>query len=161
MLEFYEGDKMNYKDTLFNHLQAIIGKQLTDLHLACEMMMFSFDEFALHTQCLTRIIHEEDVLVTTLDYHNWDGEDDKNNDEWYFVKQYKESIVGGIVTSINVSSLYDVIIVLDNGIKIELINKNGYHHFDDESEQWRFFKSGDYSYPHITVYSKTVDIAVN
>ena len=152
---------MNYKDTLFNHLQAIIGKQLTDLHLACEMMMFSFDEFALHTQCLTRIIHEEDVLVTTLDYHNWDGEDDKNNDEWYFVKQYKESIVGGIVTSINVSSLYDVIIVLDNGIKIELINKNGYHHFDDESEQWRFFKSGDYSYPHITVYSKTVDIAVN
>ncbi len=161
MLEFYEGDKMNYKDTLFNHLQAIIGKQLTELHLACEMMMFSFGEFALHTQCLTRIIHEEDVLVTTLDYQNWDGEDDKNNDEWYFIKQYKESIVGGIVTSINVSSLYDVIIVLDNGIKIELINKNGYHHFDDESEQWRFFKAGDYSYPHITVYSKTVDIAVN
>ena len=161
MLGFYEGDKMNYKDKLFNHLQAIIGKQLTELHLACEMMMFSFDEFALHTQCLTRIIHEEDVLVTTLDYHNWDGKDDKNNDEWYFIKQYKESIVGGIVTSINVSSLYDVIIVLDNGIKIELINKNGYHHFDDESEQWRFFKPGDYSYPHITVYSKTVDIAVN
>ena len=157
----YTEDNMSYKNTLSDHFQAIVGKRLTDLHLACEMMMFSFEEFALHTQCLTRIISEEDILVTTLDYQNWDGEDDKNNDEWYFVEQYKESIVGGVVTSVNVSSLYDVIIALNNGIRVELINKNGHHHFDDECEQWRFFKVEDYSHPHITVYSKTVDIAVN
>ena len=157
----YKGDNMNYKDTLLDHFQAIIGKRLTDLHLACEMMMFSFEEFALHAQCLTRIIREDDILVTTLDYQNRDGEDDKNNDEWYFVKQYKEGIIGGVVTSVNVSSLYDVIIVLNNGIRIELINKNGYHHFDDECEQWRFFKAQDYFHPHVTVYSKTVDIAVD
>lgn len=152
---------MSYKDTLFNHFQAIIGKRLEELHLACEMMMFNFEEFALHAQCLTRIICEDDILVTTLDYQNWDHEVDKNNDEWYFVEQYKENIVGGIVTSVNVSSLYDVIIKMDNGIRIELFNKNGYHHFDEECEQWRLFKADDCSYPHITVYSKTVDITVN
>ena len=152
---------MNYKDTLFNHLQAIIGKQLTELHLACEMMMFSFDEFALHTQCLTRIIHEEDVLVTTLDYQSWDGETEKNNDEWYFVEQNRGKIVGGTVTSVKVNALHDVTIVLDNGISIELFVKNGYHHYDDKQEQWVFFKHHDHSYPFVTVCNKTVDIAVD
>ena len=152
---------MDYRDKLNEHLQIIIGKQLDSLHLACEMMMFSFEGYALHAQCLTRIIYENNILVTTFDYQNWDGKIEENNDEWYFVEQYREKIIGGVVTSVNVSSLYDVIIVLNNGIRIELINKNGYHHFDDECEQWRFFKVEDYSHPHITVYSKTVDIAVN
>ena len=150
---------MDCRNTLQKHFEVIIGKQFTDLHLACEMMMFTFGEYALHTQCLTRIIHENDILVTTLDYQNWDGEVDTNNDEWYFVEQHREKIVGGIVMSVDVSALHDVIVVLDNGIRIELIINNGYHHFDEECEQWRLFKIDDYSYPHITVYSKTVDIA--
>ena len=150
---------MNCKDTLLSHLQVIVGKRLTGLHLACEMMMFSFETFELHTQCLTRIIREDDILVTTLDYQNWDGKDSDNNDERYFADRYTESILDGIVTSVNVSLLYDVTVLLDNGIRIELINKNGYHHFDEECEQWRFFKVDDNSYPHITVYSKTVDIS--
>ena len=152
---------MDYRETLQNHFNVIVGKQLTELSLACEMMMFSFEEYEVHTQCLTRIICENDILVTTLDYQQWDGEVDANNDEWYFVNLYKDKIIDGTVTSATVSSLYDVTIVLDNGVVIELINKNGHHHYDEESEQWRFFKSGDYSYPHITVYSKTVDIAVD
>ena len=150
---------MVYRDTLQEYISVIVGKALTELHLACEMMMFSFGEYALHTQCLTRIIYDNDILVTTLDYQNWDGEVDTNNDEWYFVERYKDKIIGGIVISAKVSSLYDAIITLDNGIVIELINKNGHHHFDEESEQWRFFKVDDHSYPHITVYSKAVDVA--
>lgn len=150
---------MDCRDTLQKYFEVIVGQQFTDLHLACEMMMFTFGEYALDTQCLTRIIHENDILVTTLDYQNWDREVDTNNDEWYFVEQYREKIVGGIVMSVEVSALNDVMVVLNNGIRIELINKNGYHHFDDECEQWRLFKIDDYSYPHITVYSKTVDIA--
>ena len=78
---------------------------------------------------------------------------------WYFVEKYRAKIVGGIVTSVNVNSLHDVLIILDNGIRIELFVKSGYYHFDDEHEQWRFFKCHDYSSPHITVYSKTIDIA--
>ena len=150
---------MDCRDTLQNYFEVIVGQQFTDLHLACEMMMFTFGEYALHTQCLTRIVHENDILVTTLDYQNWDRKVDTNNDEWYFVEQYREKIVGGIVMSVKVSALKDVVVVLDSGIRIELINKNGYHHFDDECEQWRLFKIDDYSYPHITTYSKTVDIA--
>ena len=152
---------MDYRAILQKHFDIIVGKQLTDLHLACEMMMFSFEEYALYTQCLTRIICENDILVTTLDYQNWDGETDTNNDEWYFVEEYRDKIIGGIVTSVNVSSLYDVTIILNNGIRLELINKNGYHHFDDECEQWVFFKVDDHSFPFVTVYNKTVDIAEN
>ena len=152
---------MDYREILQKHLNVIVGKQLTELYLACEMMMFSFEEYALHTQCLTRIICKNDILVTTLDYQNWDGEIDTNNDEWYFVEQYRDKIIGGIVMSVSVSSFHDVTIILDNGIKIELINKNGYNHFDDECEQWRFFKVNTHSDPHITVYSKTIDIAVD
>ena len=152
---------MDYRETLQNHFNVIVGKQLTELHLACEMMMFSFEKYELHSQCLTRIICKNDVLVTTLDYQSWDGEIEENNDEWYFVKQNKDKIVGGTVTSVKVNALHDVTIVLDNSISIELFVKNGYHHFDDEQEQWVFFKHNDHSYPFITVYNKSVDIAVD
>ena len=147
---------MDYQDCLSKHLQSIVGKKLDMLTLACEMMCFNFDEFALHSLCLTRIIKGNDILVTTLDYQNWDGENDINNDEWYFVEKYKDTIEGGVVTSVKVSMLNDVEIILNNGIKIELFVKNGYHHFDEENEQWVFFKIDDESYPFITVLSKSV-----
>ena len=152
---------MDYQARLEEHLQIIVGKQLDALNMACEMMMFSFEKYELHSQCLTRIICKNDVLVTTLDYQSWDGEIEENNDEWYFVEQNKDKIVGGTVTSVKVNALHDVTIVLDNSISIELFVKNGYHHFDDEQEQWVFFKHNDHSYPFITVYNKSVDIAVD
>lgn len=150
---------MDNQANLKEYLQAIVGKQLDTLNLACEMMMFSFEEYALHAQCLTRIICENDILVATSDYQSWDGEVEANNDEWYFVEQHRAKIVGGKVTSVNVTPLHDVVISLDNGVRIELFIKNGYHHFADEQEQWILFKRHDHSYPFITVYSKTVDIA--
>ena len=152
---------MDYQAKLNEHLQVIVGKQLVALNMACEMMMFSFEKYELHTQCLTRIICDNDILVTTLDYQSWDGETEKNNDEWYFVEQNRGKIVGGTVTSVKVNALHDVTIVLDNGISIELFVKNGYHHYDDEQEQWVFFKHHDHSYPFVTVCNKTVDIAVD
>ncbi|MGN0814807.1 MAG: hypothetical protein ACI4MH_06225 [Candidatus Coproplasma sp.] len=150
---------MSHQVSLNNYLNSILGKRLESLNLACEMMMFNFGDYALHSLCLTRIIHEQDILVTTLDYQSWDGEVDTNNDEHYFVEKFKDKIVGGIVTSVKVSPLYDVEIIMDNGIRIELFIQNGYHHFEDEEEQWVFFKAGDHSYPYITVCNKTVDIA--
>ena len=152
---------MDYQAKLAKHLQIIVGKQLDAINLACEMMMFSFGEYELHAQCLTRIICENDVLVTTLDYQSWDGETEENNDEWYFIEQNRNKIVGGIVTSVTVNDLHDVSVILDNGIRIELFVKNGYHHFNDEQEQWVFFKHHNHSYPFITVYNKTVDITVD
>ena len=152
---------MEYQTKLNEHLQIIVGKQLDDLRLICEMMDFCFGDYALHALCHTRIISDNDILVTTLDYQSWDGEIEENNDEWYFVEQNRDKIVGGTVTSVNVNALHDITIVLDNSISIELFVKNGYQHFDDEQEQWVFFKHHDHSYPFITVYNKSVDIAVD
>ena len=157
---FY-GENMPYQDALNKYLQTIVGKRLDALNLACEMMMFNFEDYALHTLCLTRIIRDDDILVTTFDYQSWDGVNDTNNDERYFVEKYRDKIVGGTVTSVHVSAVFDVEIVLDSGVRIELFIKNGYHHFDDEQDQWMFFKQGDHSYPFITVRNKTVDIAEN
>ena len=84
---------------------------------------------------------------------------DTNNDEWYFVEKYESKIVGGIITSVNVTPLYDVVITMDNGVRIELYINNGYHHFDSKHEQWVFFKRHDHSHPFITVFNKTVNIA--
>ena len=152
---------MNYQTKLNEQLQIIVGKRLDDLHLVCELMSFSFEEYAFHALGLTRIIHENDILVTTIDYLNWDEETDTNNDEWYFVEQYRNKIIGGTVISANVSPLHDVVIILDNGIRIETYIKNGYHHYDDECEQWCLFKVDDHSHPFITVCNKTVDIATD
>ena len=152
---------MNYQTDLKKYLQVIVGKRLDSLSLACEMMMFNFGEYALHAECLTRIIYEDDILVTTLDYQIWDGKVEENNDEWYFVKQYKSKIVGGVVISVEINSVHDVVIVLDNGIRIELFIRNGHNHFDDECLQWSFFKVHERSYPFVAVYNKKVDIAKN
>ena len=94
----------------------ILGKKLDDLNLVCEMMMFSFGKLELHAQCFTRIVKNGDILATTQDYQSWDGATDTNNDEWYFIKQYKDEIIGGAVQSIQISPAKDVLIKLDNGV---------------------------------------------
>ena len=109
---------MSYQSTLNEYLQVIVGKKLEKLNLACEMMMFSFEDYAFHALGLTRIIKDNDILVTTLDYQNWDRENDENNDESYFVKKHRDKIEGGVVISVSVTPLYDVEIVMDNGIKM-------------------------------------------
>ena len=152
---------MDYQNKLNAYLQKIVGKRLDDLRFVCEVMLFTFEEYALHALCHTRIIRDKDILATTLDYQNWDCEKETNNDEWYFIYKYKDEIVGGVVTHVEVNCCHDVVVTLDKGIRIEMYIKNGYHHFDDECEQWVFFKVDDHSFPFVTVYNKTVDIAEN
>lgn len=64
------------------------------------MLMFHFGNYALHTQCLTRIVKNNDILVTTQDYQSWDGEESENNDEWHNLDKFEPVIVGGKVTSV-------------------------------------------------------------
>ena len=152
---------MDKGNGLNEYLRAIEGTCLDDLNLACEMMTFSFGDYELHAQCFTRIVGENDILVTTADYQNWDGATEANNDEWHFVAKYKSQIVGGVVESVQVSAVHDVMIWLDNGVRIELFITNGYSHYGEDQEQWVFFKREDDSYPFITVNGKTVDIVTN
>lgn len=141
-----------------SRMNVIKGKRLNRLGLACQMMTFEFGEYALHAQGLTRIIKDDDILVTTWDYQSWDGECSKNNDEWYFVEKYRDEIVGGKVLSAEVSRVHDVRIELDNGVVIEVFVANGYSHFDEDNEQWRFFEIGKTDRPHLVVYGKSVEM---
>ena len=147
-------------------VSKIIGLHLTNVHLACEMMLFNFEQYSLHTQCLTRIIKNNDILVTTLDYQSWDGESSENNDEWFNLEKCKPEIEGGEVLDVKLSPLNDLIITLNNGITIEIFIQNSYAHFDDEHEQYRFFEYGTDDEPeeekdlrpHYVVYSKHIDL---
>ncbi|MBR6801996.1 MAG: hypothetical protein IKM61_09620 [Eubacteriaceae bacterium] len=140
-------------------INDIVGKRLDDLSLACEMMMFSFGEYSLHSQCLTRIVMNDEIITTTSDYQSWDGVNAENNDEWYFVGKYKDMIIGGTVLSVRVNPLHDVVICMDNGVRIELFISDGLYHFGEDNEQWVFFRRHDHSFPFVTVYAKSVDIA--
>ncbi len=147
-------------------ITKIIGLKLTGVHLACEMMLFNFEQYAIHSQCLTRIVKNDDILVTTLDYQSWDGECNENNDEWFNLDKFKSEIEGGKVLAIKLSPLKDLTITLDNDITIEAFIQNSYSHYDDEHEQYRFFEAEEdnetdeqkESRPHYVVYSKHIDL---
>lgn len=150
---------MGNTKALHECVAELVGRRLEDLQLACEMMMFRFGELSLHAQCLTRIFHGERILTTTYDYQSWDGVCAENNDEWYFVEQYRELITGGTVVSAQCSCCNDLTIHLDNAISIQLLISNGEHHFGEEQEQWVLFKPHDQTHPFVTVYSRSVEIA--
>lgn len=129
--------------------------------------MFTFEKYAIHTQSLTRIINADDILVTTCDYQSWDGEISENNDEWYNVNKYKSIILNGKVTSVKLSPLYDLQITMDNRITIQILIENGYAHYDEEREQYRFFEIAqengaeeqESNRKHYVIYSKHIEIA--
>ncbi|MDE7084253.1 MAG: hypothetical protein K2O81_03325 [Clostridia bacterium] len=150
---------------LKNVLNEIVGLRLTDVHPVCEMMVFSFERYSLHSQCLTRIIKNNDILVTTLDYQSWDGEITENNDEWFNLDKFKPEIEGGTVLSVKLSPLNDLVITMNNGIVIEVYIQNSHTHFDDEHEQYRFFehstddetKGQKRLQPHYVVFNKNIE----
>lgn len=154
---------------LNNVISKIVGLRFTDVGWACNTLLFNFGgndvKYAIHAQCFTRIIKNNDILVTTIDWNSWDGEHDENNDYLYNLKKFKPDIEGGMVVSVEVNALFDVIIKLDNGVIIQLFIGNSYQHYDDEWEQYRFFESysDDEDYesenpPHYVVYSKHIEI---
>ncbi len=145
-------------------MQNIVGLKLNAIRYACEMLMFNFERYTIHSQCLTRIIKDDDILLTTLDYQSWDGEHEENNDEYYNLAKYKSEIEGGKVLFVEVNPLCDVIIALDNEITIQILIQCSYAHYVEENEQYRFFKVSDDETenkklpPHYVVYSKHIEI---
>ena len=145
-------------------IKKIVGLKLDAIRYACEMLMFDFEQYALHVQCLTRIIKENDILLTTLDYQSWDGEHEENNDEYYNLARFKTKIEGGKVLSVEVNPLCDIFIALDNGVTIQILIQNSYAHYDEDNEQYRFFEASDDEtkderlQPHYVVYNKHIEI---
>lgn len=145
-------------------IQNIAGLKLDAIGYACEMLTFNFERYAIHAQCLTRIIKDDDILVTTLDYQSWDGEHNENNDEYYNLAKYKSEIEGRKVLSVQVNPLCDIMITLENALTIQILIENSYAHYDEEHEQYRFFEVTDDETnneklpPHYVVYSKHIEV---
>ena len=139
-----------------NYLELLIGRSLDSVNLACEMLMFAFGDISLHSQCFTRIMLKERVLLTTLDYHNWDGETDTNNDEWYNLSRYKNSIINNKVVKAELTETNDVFIWLENDIQIQMFIANGSPHYEEDNEQWRIFENNNEDSSHIVVYSESI-----
>jgi hypothetical protein len=146
--------KNSEEERIKEYLDLIIGRPLDDLNLACEMMMFTFGDISLHSQCFTRIMLKERVLLTTLDYQNWDEEVDTNNDEWYNLSRYKDLIINNKVIKTELTGVKDLFICLENDILIQIFISNSSPHYVKECEQWRIFEKGKKEIPHIVIYSE-------
>lgn len=141
-------------------LNQLNNCKLLNFKLACEMMMFDFGNIGLHCQGLTRVIKNNDILFTTLDYQTWDGNINENNDECFFYKKYRDSIIGGVVMKIDITATFDLRIFMDNGVIIESLILNGYNHYDTESEQWRLMMNTDKEDSiHMVVYNKYIEFS--
>lgn len=147
---------MNKK--LQKYINNIIGLKPKEINLACEMIMLNFGNYKIHFQSFTRIIKNNDILLTTLDYQNWDKKEDKNNDEWYFLEKYKKEILNGIVIDVSLTKTNDLTIVFDNGITIETYISNGYSHYEEDQEQWRLIlKLDNDKSQDIVIYNKHIE----
>ncbi|MBD5460624.1 MAG: hypothetical protein HDR26_06740 [Lachnospiraceae bacterium] len=138
-------------------VNLLVGKKL--LHLCCEAEILDFDfaPLALHAMGCTRIIKNNDILVTTLDYQSWDLKESKHNDEWYNMEKFNSEIINGTVISVEISPYHDLRIGLDNNVVIECLIANAYPHYDDEQEQWVLFEpTKDHSGTFLTVYNKGI-----
>ena len=141
-------------------LSCMKGLQLQNINCACEMLMLDFEGYAFHALGLTRVILNDDILFTSHDYQSWDGENDKHNDEWYFLDKYREKILGGTVTELVVSPLHDLKIYFDNHLIIECYIANGFHHYDDENEQYTFFERKKTGFrKFLAIYNKRITIS--
>lgn len=139
-------------------VNQLVGKKL--LHLCCEadILDFDFAPLVLHAMGCTRIIKNNDILVTTLDYQSWDQQESTHNDEWFNVKKFCSKIVDGVVISVTISPCYDLRIELDNHVVIECLIANASPHYQEEREQWVLFESTrDHSGTFLTVYNKSID----
>lgn len=139
------------------YLETFIGKELLDINLVCEMMCFNFGEMHFHAQGFTRVLQNDEILVTTLDYQHWDEKDDKNNDEWINMAQFKKVILNNRIERFELMPINDIFIYLENGICVQSFNRNGPLHFGDCDEQWRFLIKNNENDIHIVAQGKTIE----
>lgn len=139
-------------------VNSLMGKKLVHLCCEVEILDFDFESLALHAMGCSRVIKDNDILITTPDYQSWDQSESTNNDEWFNMKRFRSEIVGGTVISVEISPWHDLRIGLDNGVIIECLIANAYPHYEEEMEQWVLFEpTKDHSGNFLTVYNKSVD----
>ncbi len=144
-------------ERVMEFVNSLVGRQLIYLCCEAEILDFGFGELVLHGMGCSRIIKNNDILVTTLDYQSWDQAESTHNDEWFNLKRFHDEILGGSVVSVRVSPWHDLCIRLDNGVMIECLVANAWPHYEEALEQWVLFRPvGKGRGTFLTVYNKDV-----
>ena len=81
------------REKLLKELRLLKGQKLQRINLACQMIVLNFGEHGIHLQSFTRIIKNNDILLTTLDYQSWDQNISTNNDQWFYFEKFKNEII--------------------------------------------------------------------
>ena len=136
----------------------LIGQTMHDLAVHYEILILRFGEYEIHVSCFARIVHNGEILLTTQDYQSWDGEDHKHNDMYFNIAKHGATVIGQTVRSVEVSPINDLLVILDNGARIEIFSSEGSHRFSEESEQWFFYKPKDKTYPYLCITNNGIEI---
>mgnify|MGYP004699675843 CR=1 FL=1 len=136
--------------------ERLTGKPLCCLCFACEAMLFDFGDISVHSQCFTRVIHENRILFTTWDYQNWDGVTDTENDEWVQGKRYRDEMLNRKVVRTELTGTNDLFVWLEGGYLLQLFVSNGAEPlYGVPGEQWRLIE-GEHR-PHLVVTQTSVE----
>lgn len=130
-------------------IEDINNSILTRISLVANMLCLSFakEDFAssLHIQCFYRIYKNNQVLVTSQDYHTYDydngDEDGTNNDLWKNMKNISNQLEGNLVTQVLMNDIKDISVILSNDFQIDIFISNSKSNFKETIEQYRFLPS--------------------
>jgi len=137
------------KNNEMNNIVDICKSKLLRIHLVANMLCLDFEKEAftssLHIQCFYRIHKNNEVLVTSQDYHVFDydkgDEDGTDNALWKNMKRISDQIEGNYVTQVSLNDLKDINISFSNGFYIDVYISNSKNSFEDMIEQYRFLPS--------------------
>ena len=141
-------------------IEDVNNSILTSIKLVANMLCLNFakEDFtsSLHIQCFYRIHKNNQVLVTSQDYHTFDydngDEDGTNNDLWKNIKKFSNKIEGNQVTQVLMNDLKDIRLFLSNDFQIDILISNSKSNFEEMIEQYRFLPSVADN-DHIVVYN--------
>ena len=135
----------------------LVGQSLTDIGVHHEILILRFGEYEIHVTCFARILHNNEILLSTQDYHSWDGKECRRNDMYRNIAIHGASLIGQTVRSIDVSPVNDLFVVMGNGARIELYNSNGNLCLTEYAEQWFFYKPKDSTYPYLSISNMGIE----
>ena len=150
------------RQDIIDFVSLLVGKNLEYLGCEADLLEFVFEEdLVLHAAGFSRVVADDEILITTPDYQSWDGIDSMHNDENFNMTTHRERIVGGRVLSAAVNALGDLTITLDNGVTVECRIANAAPHYGEDAEQWVLFEhTSDHSGRFLTAYNKQLDYYV-
>lgn len=150
------------RQDISDFVSLLVGKKLEYLGCEADLLEFVFEaDLVLHAAGFSRVVTNDEILITTADYQSWDGIDSTHNDEWFNMAAHRVRIAGGRVVTAVVNALGDLNIALDNGVIIECRIANAAPHYGDEEEQWVLFEhTADHSGRFLTAYNRQLEFYV-